>query len=145
MILVDIICHGVPSKKVWDRYINWKNSKEGKKVKKVNFRNKKNGWKKYNMALEYEDSTDEYISHSDDLFFNAYLDNIILRPSCYSCLFKGFNRNSDITLGDCWGINSICERNQTGCNLYGGQLLWCICRNNRAKRCWSRHGGWFPH
>ena len=37
------------------------------------------------------------------LFVNDY----ILRESCSDCYFKGYNRVSDITLGDFWGIQKI--------------------------------------
>ena len=37
----------------------------------------------------------------------VFLQNISLRKSCYSCKFKGINRNSDITMGDLWGIKNI--------------------------------------
>ena len=35
-----------------------------------------------------------------------FLSDICLRPSCYDCKFKDLNRPSDITLGDCWGIEN---------------------------------------
>lgn len=38
---------------------------------------------------------------------NLYLSDVILRPSCYNCQFKGIDRAADITLGDAWGINKI--------------------------------------
>ena len=37
----------------------------------------------------------------------AFLKNISLRKTCYHCEFKGVNRNSDITMGDLWGIKNI--------------------------------------
>lgn len=36
-----------------------------------------------------------------------FLNNYSLRPSCYSCHFKGIQRISDITLGDFWGIENV--------------------------------------
>ncbi len=33
-----------------------------------------------------------------------FLKNICLRPSCYKCVFKDLSRESDISIGDCWGI-----------------------------------------
>ena len=36
-----------------------------------------------------------------------FLKNYSLRPSCYSCHFKGIQRISDITLGDFWGIENV--------------------------------------
>lgn len=42
-----------------------------------------------------------------DLYMKAFLKDICLRPSCYDCQFKSINRESDITLGDFWGIQKI--------------------------------------
>lgn len=36
-----------------------------------------------------------------------FLQNLILRQSCYSCNFKKINRKSDITLADFWGIDKV--------------------------------------
>ena len=33
-----------------------------------------------------------------------FVQNYILRDSCYNCRFKGINKVSDVTLGDFWGI-----------------------------------------
>lgn len=32
---------------------------------------------------------------------------VMLRPSCAKCRFSNLRRNSDITLGDCWGIEKV--------------------------------------
>ena len=37
----------------------------------------------------------------------AFLKNICLRPSCYSCKYKTLSRQSDITLADFWGVQNI--------------------------------------
>ena len=37
----------------------------------------------------------------------GYSGDIYLRPSCYSCKFKGVERISDITVADFWGIQNI--------------------------------------
>ena len=37
---------------------------------------------------------------------NMFLGNICLRPSCHACHFKSLTRPSDITMGDCWGIEN---------------------------------------
>lgn len=38
---------------------------------------------------------------------NLFLNDIILRPSCYACKFKGGRSNSDLTIADCWGIKQL--------------------------------------
>ena len=37
----------------------------------------------------------------------GFLNDLYLRPSCYTCPFKGSKRHSDITLADFWGIENI--------------------------------------
>lgn len=41
LFCVDIVCHGVPSKKVWNAYLRWQEQKNHSKVAGVNFRNKR--------------------------------------------------------------------------------------------------------
>ena len=38
-----------------------------------------------------------------------FLDDYILRPSCYSCQFRKGRSGADFTLGDFWGIQDICQ------------------------------------
>ena len=40
----------------------------------------------------------------DNLFYQGFIKNYYLRPSCFYCDFKGKNRRSDITIGDFWGV-----------------------------------------
>ena len=46
---------------------------------------------------------------SKDLYMRAFLKNLCLRPSCYNCNFKSLERESDITLADFWGVNTVCS------------------------------------
>ncbi len=102
---VDVLCHGVPSPKLWKKYIMEKENKYGGVVQKIFFRQKDFGWKIYVVLLEFSNKTAYKRIFKEDSFMKMFLANICLRPSCYACKFKGLNRSSDITLGDCWGIN----------------------------------------
>ncbi len=102
----DIICHGVPSPKVWVKYKEYRKKIDREIPQEISFRNKDNGWKEYNVNFVYKDS--EYKNnHNKDLYIKAFLQDIALRDSCYSCSFKKKNRVSDITLADFWGIENI--------------------------------------
>lgn len=106
LVLVDLICHGVPSKKLWKQYIKYRN-KENKKIKNINFRSKEDTiWYKYNVVFEYENQKD-VITHSQDVFMKLFLKDYALRESCYECSFKKINRVSDITIADFWGLDKI--------------------------------------
>ncbi len=103
----DIVCHGVPSQKVWDKYIDFMTEFKKKEIKEASFRNKDNGWENFSMKLVYQNEEEYLKTHKQDYFMQAFLKNMCLRPSCYECSFKGKTRISDITIADFWGVNKV--------------------------------------
>lgn len=108
LITADLICHGVPSPEVWQKYIDYRSDKEndGIRPKKINMRCKDSGWSNYGYSTEfvYENGKRTLVLNSRDLFMKAFVGNICLRESCSDCKAKGINRVTDFTLGDYWGI-----------------------------------------
>lgn len=104
LVTVDVLCHGVPSPKVWKCYLSEQEKKHGSRVKNVFFRFKKYGWKNYSVLLEFYNNKVYECVYTQDNFMKVFLENMCLRPSCHKCKFKEMDRPSDITLGDCWGI-----------------------------------------
>ena len=108
LITVDIICHGVPSPKVWQAYIDYRSDKEnnGIRPQKINMRSKISGWSRYGYSTEFDYGNGKIsrIHNSQDLFMKAFVGNICLRNSCSNCKAKGLERCTDFTLGDYWGI-----------------------------------------
>lgn len=108
LVCVDFICHGVPSPKVWKKYIDFRLSQtDATSVRHTFFRYKNYGWKMYAVLLEYSNNTAYMGKLGEDLYLKAFLRNIDLRPSCHACKFKKKNRVSDITLADFWGIQNV--------------------------------------
>lgn len=107
LLTVDLICHGVPSPYVWQKYIKFRENKAGSEISKITFRNKKMGWRQYSVSFLFTNNTEYNKIYSNDLYMTAFLKNISLRPSCYNCRFKTLNRPSDITLADFWGVQNI--------------------------------------
>ena len=104
---IDVLCHGVPSLKVWEKYLSWQEKIASSKVMHVFFRNKISGWKVYSINLLFDNSTKYIKRFYDDPYMKLFLNDICLRPSCHNCGFKSLSRCSDITLGDFWGIENI--------------------------------------
>lgn len=100
LILVDLICHGVPAPAVWKGYLE----SRGRKVTKAVFRDTSLGWHDHREALWY--GRDKEVS---DTFTFLFYRNIMLRPSCGECPFASTARCSDITMGDCWGIEKAAK------------------------------------
>ena len=113
---IDFICHGVPSSKVWEMNKKNRGKKENNELKRVDFRNKINGWREFHIRYEYEQG-EEYLYHQDDLYMKLFLNNIILRPSCYECKFREMDRVSDITVGDFWGVEKYMKDDDGGMSL----------------------------
>lgn len=102
----DIICHGVPSPKVWEKYKAYRIKKDKEIPTGISFRNKDQGWVLFNMKFFYNKKI--YCKNqTQDLFLRTFLRNICLRDSCYHCHFKKKSRISDITLADYWGVQHI--------------------------------------
>lgn len=108
LLLVDIVCHGVPSPAVWKQYLAECEKAAGTPVRTVEFRNKDTGWNTSSVKLVFENGTVQSNVIAKDYFVNAFLRNACLRPSCHDCRFKKLNRVSDVTLADFWGVEEIC-------------------------------------
>lgn len=107
LFCIDIICHGVPSPNVWQKYISYQENRAGSSTKRIAFRRKDEGWKRFSVSFLFQNDT-EYIQTLDkDLYMGAFLKDVCLRSSCYACKFKTLYRQSDITLADFWGIQNI--------------------------------------
>lgn len=129
LLTVDFICHGVPSPRVWRMYLDETIAREcvGNSVmlcsthdrrtlvKKISFRDKRLGWKKYGFALLLSASDERKTENtvlffepsSKNIFMRGFLRDIYLRPSCYQCPSKKMASGSDLTLGDFWGMANV--------------------------------------
>ena len=106
LLLVDIVCHGVPSPKLFENYIAWMGKKLGGKLDEYNFRSKeKRGWDLYYKASTGKKSKSDYGFF--DPYYNAFLNCKTYRESCYECKFANAQRTGDITLADFWGIQKF--------------------------------------
>lgn len=104
----DLICHGVPSPLVWEKYLDYRKVQaNGLPPKKIAFRRKDEGWKRFSVAFQYENATEYRQTLDKDPMMQVFLKDLCLRESCYECAFKSKNRNSDITLADFWGIQKV--------------------------------------
>lgn len=99
LYLCDIVCHGVPSPKVWADYLEYVETKENRLIEKVNFRDKERGWKAHFESFVFQGGKKIITRTFTDLFCK----HLILRPSCSSCKFTNTRRPSDITIADFWG------------------------------------------
>lgn len=103
---VDIVCHGVPSPRLFADYKAWLEKKYQSPLRSFSFRDKKWSWHRYNIKAEFEGSRMTYFGKwENDAYIRGFLRNLFLRTSCHTCPFAGTTRFSDITLSDFWGYS----------------------------------------
>lgn len=104
----DFICRGVNSPKVFLKYMDMLERQFGAKATKIKFKAKEWGWHNFSMRVNFANGKEYCKDRWHDLFFIGYLQaNLLTRPSCYECHFKGFPQKADITLADFWGIENL--------------------------------------
>ena len=109
LITVDIVCHGSPSVKVFEKYLTEIEKENSAHVIFSRFRDKRLGWRKYSMTLLLENDSGEIFefskSRNEDKFMRVFLQNICLNASCSDCKYAKLPRIGDISLADYWGIH----------------------------------------
>ena len=115
-ILVDLICHGVPSYNLWKKYIS-----KYKKIENVKFRDKTYGWRTMTMSI----NSQYHKSEKKDLFYDLFRTQVAYNKSCYECKYRA-KTNADIRIGDYWGPKFKKEKNGISMvivNTQNGQTL----------------------
>jgi len=120
LLTVDLVCHGVPSQKLFRKYIQWLGEKKGLSIKSFEFRSKKfYGWSHGGACSDGKKSF--AINPDCDPYYAAFLRGETFRKSCYSCKFANMNRQGDFTVGDFWGFynskGSVSFASQKGMSL----------------------------
>ena len=102
---VDVICKGVPSPSLWEKYKKDKEKRD--KIKEIYFREKTYGFSSTTMSLYYEKARPYHKGHEADEMLHLFVEELSSRPACYQCNFKGKERISDFTIGDCWKVEKM--------------------------------------
>lgn len=106
----DFICKAVCSPMYFRSYLDNLEKKYGAKTKdvKFKFKDKDHPWGALATKVIFQNGKVYNKDKSDDPYMTAFLDTgFTTRPSCFECVFKGFPRYSDISLGDFWGIDKL--------------------------------------
>ncbi len=101
LLTVELICHGIPSSEVWQKYIAEKTNKE--RITEINFRDKNPSWDNYKIKIISKDKIVSELARKNE-YMKGFLQDLYLRLSCYNCKHRNFKSGSDFTIGDYWGI-----------------------------------------
>lgn len=103
LLLIDVVCHGVPSPLVWNKYLEFQNA-QIEKPNDIRFRDKYYGYKYSTMSIIRNGKNIYHAGAQQDPMLRAFFSDICDRPSCYSCPFKKRYRVSDLTIWDCFSV-----------------------------------------
>ena len=114
LFTVEVACHGVPSPGLWEKYIKAFEETHRCKIKSVNFRDKSQSWRHYDVVYEVEktesaskERSTVRVGAEDEIFISLFRQDMTLRPSCYNCPARNGRSGSDITLADLWSVHQV--------------------------------------
>ncbi len=140
LVVVALICYGVPSPGVWQSYVAYLERKHKGKMTSFFFRDKRRGDSGHTCAFVIDGR--EYAgSLYQDPYCQMYFANAILRPSCHACRFCTTERDSDFTIGDFWGIEKV----KPGLDVGMGHSV-ILLHSDKARQVWEEVKGnlsWF--
>lgn len=100
LFTIDVICHGVPSQRMFQDYIATISTNT---IEQFEFRDKTRGWREFFITW-IEKGKKKRLHNLLSSYYQLFLTGEIYRENCYSCQFACPDRVSDITLGDFWGF-----------------------------------------
>ena len=165
LLLVDLICHGVPSQKVFNKELSYLEKKHHSKIIEYSFKSKHPFHGNFNCRtcrITNEKGDIFLCDKHNDPFLRGYYARLLNRPSCSHCIFAQSARVGDITLGDAWDIENIypflnsmkgvslilfntdkglkyAESLQKRMNLYDISTKWAISKNEQLRKPSDEH------
>lgn len=135
LILCELVCHGGPSPKVYEKYIKHIGTALKEPVVKVDFRDKSKSWlwKDVRVRFAFQNRQPFSVRGRQNNYMNAFLKNYIFRVSCYRCQYLKEQRAGDITIGDCYAPGST---DATLVNSSGVSMI--ITNTAKGERLWQQ-------
>ena len=131
LITCDLVCHGVPSQKIFDKYIAYENKMNKGKIIDFTFRcklKKRSSTQTFRYVIKRDNGqTKAKIgNYYDSPYLMGFQKYIFLRESCYDCKYANIDRVGDITLGDFWNVADYYKK-QKGISM-------CIVNSNKGMK-----------
>ncbi len=102
LLMTDFVCMGIDSPLAFKKYIESLENQFQSKMVFFKAKSKEVGWRYLTNKATFENGKSYFGINNVDANLKATFLNVLVRPSCYKCRFKGFPRISDMTIGDYW-------------------------------------------
>lgn len=106
---IDIVCHGVPSQKAFDAYLEKLKKSTALRaggscgnIEGFSFR-KLDSWD-YRPAVQFTERKPEILCQERNAYMSAFFRGLLFKESCFSCPYAKSERVGTFTIADFWGI-----------------------------------------
>lgn len=108
LLLIDVVCYGIPSPGVFKDYMTWKKQQIGGEFHKILFREKRLSYNYTSFSIfNNEPELNYHQGVEREQFMRSFFSDMNVRPSCYDCKFKKRYRVSDFTIWDCYDVKAF--------------------------------------
>ena len=130
-VLIDLICHGVPTYNLWKKYLDYRNriNQTGKNPT-VFFRSQEKDWRTLEILVKGNNHVYS-ANEKEDLYYSFFRMSLCNMPSCYECPYREKSA-ADVRIGDYWGPRYINDK--TGVSM-------CIINTERGKVLFDQLSG----
>lgn len=138
LITVDLLCHGVPSPKIFREYVKIVQKYSFGRLSRIYMKDKTFGWENSMLRLHFSTGRTEINSILSTLWHKIFYSHTVNRPICAKCRWTNLHRPGDISIGDYWGIDKIHHNFQTN---DGVSLL--LVNTDKGHELWRKIKGEF--
>ncbi len=141
---IDLICHGVPPVRMLDEYLHLLEKRFGGKITDFSFRDKKAGRDYCARFVLRRGRTERalYLSSSMLSYYKHFLQGMNCRENCYTCPYAKLERNSDVTIGDYWGVEKQHQLDFQSGKMPNRKDWSCVLVNTeKGERLMEKHAG----
>ena len=127
LLTFEILCQGVPSKTVIEKFYTETAAKHGSLVQNHIFRSKdRYVGRNYLNRYQFNNGKVVYLIGEEDPLSLSFQRQIFLRESCYRCQYANEARTTDFTAGDLWKTDIKGVDIKHGCSVL-------LCNTSKAK------------
>lgn len=105
LLIVDIMCHCVPSPALFADYVQFVQRKAGSPIRSIFMKDKRFGWGEQTLRITFENGEEWFNTPETRLWNTIFYSRLATRPSCHACRFTNYHHPGDVTIGDFWGID----------------------------------------
>jgi coenzyme F420-reducing hydrogenase beta subunit len=152
LLQCDLVCHGVPSPKLWIQYVQYLEDRFNGKITEFSFKDKRDNWKSMDSRVFVGDKDISSMCNKKLSFFRFYSTLYPVRPSCFKCPYTNLSRPSDLTIADFWnlekskpdfddstGVSLVLVNSEKGEKLFEKIKSTIYFEESNINECWQPH------